>query len=157
MTNERQRRAVDPTALRVGSGRGAVWNGIDSSAFLAFFFGEPGQELVSRLLSDEAAEVGVSALTSLEVWARLKAEGRPESFEREWNEHLPLFEAVVAVDAEVCGRAVEIRAATRERLPTIDAVIAASASVHDAVLVHRDPHFRAIPARFLRQVFLPSR
>lgn len=130
---------------------------LDSSAFLAFFFGEPGEGRVRELLSDGTAELGVSVLTSLEVWARLKAEGRPESFEREWSEHLPLSDAVVAVDADVCRRAVEIRAATRERLPTIDAVIAASASVHDAVLVHRDPHFRAIPARFLKQILLPSR
>jgi predicted nucleic acid-binding protein len=36
----------------------------------------------------------------------------------------------------------------------LDALIAATASLHDAALVHRDPHFRAILGSLMRQLDL---
>jgi predicted nucleic acid-binding protein len=42
-------------------------------------------------------------------------------------------------------------------LPLVDSIIAASAKAHDAVLVHRDPHLRAIPTERLKQLLLPAK
>jgi len=127
---------------------------LDSSAFLAYFFNEPGKPRVEQLLTDETASLGLSVLTASEFWSRLKQEGREAVFDEEWADHLPLFDAILPVDWAVTQRAVAIRRATPSRLPTIDSLIAASAAVQSAVLVHRDPHFRAIPGELLQQEFL---
>jgi PIN domain nuclease of toxin-antitoxin system len=37
---------------------------LDSSAFFAFFFDEPGRQRVEELLREPAVEMGLSALTS---------------------------------------------------------------------------------------------
>ncbi len=129
---------------------------LDSSAFFAFFFDEPGRERVEALFHDRSVSVGISALTAVELWARLRAGGREKAFDMEWNEHLPLFERVVEADLPLCLKAIELRRASRARLPVIDAVIAAGAAATGAVLVHRDPHFAAIPAN-LKQERLPGR
>lgn len=129
---------------------------LDSSAFFAFFFGEPGAQRVRELFRDPGASVGLSALTAVELWARLKAEGREGAFEQEWNDYLPLFERVVPADVNVCLKAVELRRAATGRLPSIDSVIAASAAVAGATLVHRDPHFAIVPSHLLNQEALPA-
>jgi len=69
---------------------------LDSSAFFAFFFDEPGRQRVEELLREPTVEAGLSVLTSVELWARLKAEGRGEAFEQEWEDHLPLFERIIS-------------------------------------------------------------
>jgi predicted nucleic acid-binding protein len=99
----------------------------------------------------------LSVLTSLELWARLRAEGRDAVFEQEWEDHLPLFERIVPVDLPLCLQAVELRRAATDRLPTIDSLIAAAAVEYDAVLVHRDPHFTSIPRHLLKQEILPDK
>jgi predicted nucleic acid-binding protein len=124
---------------------------LDSSAFFAFFFDEPGRQRVEELFQDPSTSVGLSVLTAVEFWARLKAEGREEAFEQEWDDHLPLFEGLAAADSATCLRAVKLRRAATGRLPTIDSVIAASAILAGAILVHRDPHFIAIPDDLLKQ------
>jgi len=130
---------------------------LDSSAFFAFFFDEPGWRRVEELFRDPAVEAGLSALTSVELWARLKAEGCEEVFEQEWHDHLPLFERVLSVDLPLCLKAIELRRAAINRLPTIDSLIAATAAAHNAVLVHRDPHFSSIPGHLLKQEILPEK
>jgi predicted nucleic acid-binding protein len=127
---------------------------LDSSGFFAFFFNERGRERVESLLSEPAAQVGLSVVTSVELWARLKAEGRPEVFDQEWAEHLALFDRVIPIDIAVCQLAIKLRGCATDRLPTIDSLIAATAAVHNAVLIHRDPHFMAIPKEMLEQEFL---
>jgi predicted nucleic acid-binding protein len=129
---------------------------LDSSAFFAFFFGEPGGRRVEELFQDPSVSVGLSAVSAVEFWARLNAEGREDVFDREWEQILPLFEFVVAADAAVCRKAVELRCGAAGRLPTVDAIIAASAAVNGAALVHRDPHFTAIPSELLNQELLPG-
>jgi predicted nucleic acid-binding protein len=124
---------------------------LDSSAFFAFFFNEPGRERVEELFGDPAVTVGLSVLTSVELWARLKAEGRAEAFNQEWADHLPLFEQIIPIDLAVCMRAIELRRSATDRLPTIDSLIAATAAASDAVLVHRDPHFKSVPSQLLKQ------
>ena len=130
---------------------------LDSSAFFAFFFDEPGRQRVEELLGEPAVEIGLSVLTSLELWARLRAEGRDAIFEQEWEDYLPLFERIVSVDLPLCLKAVELRRAATARLPTIDSLIAAAAVEYDAVLVHRDPHFTSIPSHLLKQEMLPDK
>jgi predicted nucleic acid-binding protein len=130
---------------------------LDSSAFFAFFCDQPGRQRVEELLREPAVEAGLSVLTSIELWARLKAEGRDEVFEQEWEDHLPLFERIISVDLPLCLKAIELRRAATARLPTIDSLIAAAAVKHNAVLVHRDPHFKSIPGYLLKQELLPER
>jgi predicted nucleic acid-binding protein len=130
---------------------------LDSSAFFAFFFDEPGRQRVEELLREPTVEMGLSVLTSVELWARLRAEGRDTVFEQEWEDHLPLFERIVSVDLPLCLKAVELRRAATARLPTIDSLIAAAAVEYDAVLVHRDPHFTSIPGHLLKQELLPEK
>lgn len=124
---------------------------LDSSAFLAFFFAEPGGDRVREILQDSHATVGIMALTAVEFWSRLRAEGAEGDFRREWEEHLPLFERVVVADLPLCLKAVELREGTKNRLPTIDSLIAAGAALAGATLVHRDPHFAEIPEALLKQ------
>jgi predicted nucleic acid-binding protein len=130
---------------------------LDSSAFFAFFFDEPGRQRVEELLREPAVEAGLSVLTSVELWTRLKAEGRDEAFEQEWEDHLPLFEQIISVDFSLCLKAIELRRAATARLPTIDSLIAAAAAQRNAVLVHRDPHFKSIPGHLLKQELLPAK
>ena len=128
----------------------------DSSAFFAFFFDEPGRQRVEELLREPEVEAGLSVLTSVELWARLKAEGHDDAFEQEWQDHLPLFERIISVDLPLCLKAIELRRAATARLPTIDSLIAAAAVERDAVLVHRDPHFKSVPGHLLKQELLPD-
>lgn len=127
---------------------------LDTSAFLAFFFNEEGGGRVGDLFQEENHAVAFSSLSIVEFWSRLHAIGEEQIFEEEWKLHQPLFEAVLEVDGRVAERAVVIRRHTPTRVPTIDSLIAATASLHDLVLVHREPHFRAIPASLLRQLDL---
>lgn len=122
----------------------------DSSAFIAFFFGEPGGARVEELLLEPGASAGLSVMTAVEFWARLRAEGREDAFVSEWGEYSELF-GLTDVTDRICLRGVELRRATPARLPTVDALVAATAAVHDAVLVHCDPHFAPIPPHLLKQ------
>ena len=124
---------------------------LDSSAFLAFFFNEPGCARVRSLFSDRKIRIGLSTITPIEFWARLKAEQREKSFDQEWNDHLPLFDCLLPVDLAVSLKATELRGAAKGRIPTMDSLIAATAALSGAILVHRDPHFTSIPKRLLQQ------
>jgi predicted nucleic acid-binding protein len=130
---------------------------LDSSAFFAFFFDEPGRHRVEELLREPAVDAGLSVLTIVELWARLKAEECDQTFEQEWEDHLPLFERIIPVDVSLCLNAIKLRRAATARLPAIDALIAAAAVEHDAVLVHRDPHYESIPGHLLKQELLPEK
>ena len=126
----------------------------DSSAFIAFFFGEPGGTRVEELLLEPGTSAGLSVVTAAEFWARLRAEGREDAFAREWGEYSELF-TLADVTGPICLRGVELRRATPTRLPTADALVAGTAAVHGAVLVHCDPHFAPIPSHLLKQEAIP--
>jgi len=68
-----------------------------------------------------------------------------------------LFAKILPADEVVANRAVVLREAASSRLPIIDAFIAATADVQNLTLVHRDPHFAALPANDLRQQMLPEK
>lgn len=106
------------------------------------------------LFDDDRHRVAVSIITKVEFWTRLKSLGREADFEREWSLLQPLFDAVLGVEEAVAEQAIRLRRATTRRLPTVDALIAATAAVHGLALVHRDPHFRSIPANAFRQLDL---
>jgi predicted nucleic acid-binding protein len=130
---------------------------LDSSAVLAYFFGEPGADRVRDVLSDQRTSVGLSVLTAAEFWSRLHAEGAEEHFDDDWRRLTEITSEVVAVSLPVVLRAIDLRRAATARLPYVDALIAATAAHHDAVLIHRDPHFNAIPAHLLPQEQLPAK
>jgi predicted nucleic acid-binding protein len=127
---------------------------LDSSALLAHYFGERGSEKVRKLFDDEDTPILLSVLSAAEFWGRLRSEGHEASFENEWKLQQTLFDRILEVDWAVTERAIAIRRATPTRLPMVDTLIAATASLHNAVLVHRDPHFRAIPSSLLHQLDL---
>jgi predicted nucleic acid-binding protein len=90
--------------------------------------------------------------------ARLKSLGaeaqlRIDWFRIDWPELSNLL-TTCSLDGQIVGRAVEIRRASSDRLPTVDSLIAATASFHNIVLVHRDPHFESSPRKRLRQLSL---
>jgi len=126
---------------------------LDTSAFLAYYFGEPGMERVRAILAEPESTVGICVVSATEFWGRLKAENHEGSFTSEWAEYRELFE-LVAVDESAALKSVELRAAASGRLPTVNSLIAACASNSNAILVHRDPHFQNIPANLLQQDFL---
>ena len=79
-----------------------------------------------------------------------------DSLDGVWENYSALFSKVLAADAPIAHRAIQLRAATPQRLPTVDALIAATAAEHDLILVHRDPHLSAIPTASLQQMRLPK-
>lgn len=129
---------------------------LDSSALLAGFFGEPGAERVSGILSDAGTPVAVSVLAAAEFWSRLRAVGAENRFDDEWRHLTEIVSEIIPISLPIVLRAIELRRAATARLPYIDALIAATAADHGAVLIHRDAHFAAIPAHLLRQERLPA-
>jgi len=128
---------------------------LDSSALLAFYFGESGAQRVGEILADDQTNVSLSVLTAAELWSRLRAEGWEEAFDNEWRLISEAVSAVIPITLEVVLLSLPLRAAATARLPQIDALIAATAASQGAILIHRDPHFTAIPAHLLRQEMLP--
>ena len=53
--------------------------------------------------------------------------------------------------------AIRLRTSATARVAVMDILIAAAASVKNATLVHRDPHFAAIPSNLLNQEVLPAK
>jgi len=128
---------------------------LDTTAWLAHLFGEPGETQVTELFG--SSEVYVSCLSIPEVYGRLKAAGAQSCWATVWSAYLPLFERVLEVDERVAHTAVELRQACNQRLPTVDGLIAATACVHNLTLVHRDPHLSEVPPNLLPSVVLPDR
>jgi predicted nucleic acid-binding protein len=61
------------------------------------------------------------------------------------------------LDEAIRREGVHLRTSATARTSAMDTLIAATASVRGATLVHRDPHFTAIPASLLNQEILPSK
>ena len=130
---------------------------LNSSALIAFYFGEAGGEHVREILNSDEADVRVSVLTAAEFWSRLRAEGWAHVFDEEWPRITEVLSSVDPVSLDVVLKSFELRLAATARLPQVDALIAATSALHDAVLVHRDPHFLAIPTHLLQQELLPDK
>ena len=130
---------------------------LDSSALLAYYFGEAGGERVRDLLSDESVIVDISVLTMGEFWSRLRAEGWVNVFSAEWAAVSELLSEIHPVSLAVVAKSLELRSAATGRLPQVDALIAATAVSLGATLVHRDPHFATIPEGLRKQETLPDK
>ena len=130
---------------------------LDSSAWLAHLFGEPGVDEVGSLFDDPDTRVCISALSIPEIFTRLKSIGRDEHWSEVWAIYSELFSEVVPADEVIAHQAVQLRAAAPERLPTIDGLIAATALIRRFTLVHRDPHMVAIADPDLSQMHLPDK
>jgi predicted nucleic acid-binding protein len=130
----------------------ASW--LDSSAILALLYGEPGVDIVRRLLEDaerEKALVYLSAVTLCEIVSSLvKTLG--ESVAR--DELAVVLTMPVQIESPTrqhCAEAGWLRG--RYTLSTADAVIATQAIAANAELVHKDPEFDQVPG--LRHRRLP--
>jgi predicted nucleic acid-binding protein len=130
---------------------------LDTSAWLAHLFGEPGVEEVTLLFDDPVNEVAICVLSLAEVYGRLKALRTEDRWPQVWMTYSKLFSAPLPVDETVTHHAIVLRKAATKRLPTIDALIAATAVQNRAILVHRDPHFDALPVEQLQQIKLPEK
>ena len=125
---------------------------LDTSAWIAHLQHEAGADVVAAILAAPENQVGVSALSLVELHARLRALGREAEFEPVVEGYRLLFAAILSVDEQVALQATLLRRDASKRVPAIDALIAATAASQNAILVHRDPHFRTIPGDQLQQL-----
>ncbi len=126
----------------------------DTSATLAGPLDENGAARVDELLADPDVVVGISVLTLFEVGtAAFRQTGSWELAEKT----VSTVAEVVPLTGEIVRLALELRAGASDRIATVDCAIAATAMWHGATLVHRDPHFAALPASRLAQEALPDK
>jgi predicted nucleic acid-binding protein len=131
---------------------------LDTSALLAHYLAEHGAERVQALFEDETVEAGASILSLYEFELRLHHLGldAPDRA-RELNRYRALLDEVVEVTEAVRTEAIRLRTSATAHVAAMDVLIAASASMRNATIVHRDPHFGAIPGNLLRQEVLPAK
>ena len=131
---------------------------LDTSALLAHYFAEHGAERVQALFEDDAVVTGISILTLYEFDLRLHRLGVDAATRiTELNRYRALLNLVVDVAETVRGEAIRLRTSATAHVSAMDILIAASASLGNATLVHRDPHFAAIPTSLLKQEVLPAK
>lgn len=130
---------------------------LDTSALLALYFQEPGGARVAAILGEADVRACISALSVGEFWSRLRARGAAGDFDDAWAGLQELIDEIVPVSPEIVLASCALREAISARLPYIDALIAATASARNAVLLHRDAHFAAIPTGVLKQEMLVDR
>lgn len=130
---------------------------LDSSAWLAHLFDEPGVEEIGSFFEDAGTPVSISALSIPEVYARLKAIGREDKWDEVWGIYSELFNSVIAADEAVALQAIKLRSSSKVRLPAIDSLIAATAVLGGLTLVHRDPHMAEIKRGGLKHHRLPEK
>lgn len=131
---------------------------LDTSALLAHYLGEPGAERVQVLFEDEAVVAGASILSLYEFELRLQQLGvDAKSRAEELDRYRALLNEVVDVTESVRSEAIRLRTSSIAHVAAMDVLIAATAVVKNATLVHRDPHFAAIPGSLLKQEILPAK
>jgi predicted nucleic acid-binding protein len=131
---------------------------LDTSALLAHYPAEPGAGRVQGLFDDRRATLGASILALFEFEVRLGQLGLDEAARgSELARYRALLDEVIPVDEAVRAEALKLRVGASARVSAVDVLIAASASLRNATLVHRDPHFAAIPATLLKQEVLPEK
>ena len=131
---------------------------LDTSALLAHYLAENGAERVQALVEDAAVEAGASILSLYEFELRLHQLGVDAATGvTELNRYRVLLTEVVDVTEAVRGEAIRLRTGATAHVAAMDVLIAASASLGNATLVHRDPHFAAIPTNLLKQEVLPAK
>lgn len=131
---------------------------LDTSALLVHYLAEPGAERVQALFEDDAVLAGVSILSLDEFELRLHQLGLDEATRTaRLKSYRALLNDVVVVDEAVRSEAIRLRTSATARVAAMDVLIAATASLKNATIVHRDPHFAAIPGGLLKQEVLPAK
>ena len=131
---------------------------LDTSALLAHYLAENGAERVQALFEDAAVEAGASILSLYEFELRLHQLGVDAATRvTELNRYRALLTEVVDVTEAVRGEAIRLRTGASNHVAAMDVLLAASASLGNATLVHRDPHFTALPEHLLKQEVLPAK
>ena len=131
---------------------------LDTSALLAHYLAEHGAERVQSLFEEAAVVTGTSILALYEFELRLHQLGVDAATRvTELNRYRALLTEVVDVTEAVRGEAIRLRTNATAHVAAMDVLIAASASLGNATLVHRDPHFAAIPTNLLKQEVLPAK
>jgi predicted nucleic acid-binding protein len=129
---------------------------LDTSALLAHYLAEPGATRLQALFEDTAVVAGTSILVLFEFDLRLHQLGIDAATrDAELNRYRALLSEVVNVDEVIPTEGVRLRISAAARASAMDTLIAATALVRGATLVHRDPHFTAIPTSMLKQEMLP--
>jgi predicted nucleic acid-binding protein len=127
---------------------------LDTSAWLAHVFDEPGADEVTALFADAEATIAISVLSILETQARFRAKNRVHEFREMLETYRLLFTRIYPAGEAVILGAIALREASTGRLPAMDSLIAATAAYHHATLVHRDPHFGGLPPESVVQLRL---
>jgi predicted nucleic acid-binding protein len=127
---------------------------LDTSAWLAHLFREPGYEQISKLLLEPSNRIGVSVLSLIEVHARLRHLKIERRFDDVVTQYRDVFRQIIPVDEAIVLRAISLRQTAAARVPAIDALIAATAAQHAAALVHRDPRLARLPDTVVKQVVI---
>ena len=131
---------------------------LDTSALLSHYLAEPGAARVQALFEDDAVVAGASILSLYEFELRLHQLGADAaSRTAELRRYRALLNEVVDVNEAVRNEAIRLRTSATAHVAAMDVLIAATASLKNATLVHRDPHFAAIPASLLKQEVLPAK
>ena len=131
---------------------------LDTSALLAHYLAEPGATRAQALFEDPTAEAGTSIVALFEFDLRLHQLGIDAATrDAEVNRYRALLVEVVNVDELIRKEGVHLKISATARASAMDTLIAATASARGATLVHRDPHFLAIPATRLKQEMLPPK
>ena len=130
----------------------------NSNDSFAGYIGVPGAEQVQTLFEDETAAPGTSILALFEFELRLHQLGMDGTTRAaELNRYRALMDEVVDVNEAVRNEAIRLRTVATAHVAAVDVLIAATASLQSATLVHRDPHFAAIPLNLLNQEVLPPK
>jgi predicted nucleic acid-binding protein len=129
---------------------------LDTSAWIAHLQREAGWDVVSKILADSETQVGVSALSLVELHAQMRSNDREDKFAGVVEDYRELFSQIAPLNETVALLAVSLRQSASSRIPAIDAMIAATAAHHRAILVHRDPHFLALPDEEVNQQYLAT-
>ncbi|HMJ90961.1 MAG TPA: PIN domain-containing protein [Candidatus Acidoferrum sp.] len=125
---------------------------LDSTALVAFVLDEPEADAVERLIV--GGECGVSFATWIELQGRLRSLGLPlPEYEAQFADARALPLATLWADEAVLQRALAVK--ERGYFPFADSLIAATAWAANLILVHKDPHFTALP-REIQQLDLRS-
>ena len=80
---------------------GAMTYLLDSSALLAFYYGEPGAMRVREILSDQRVAVHLSVISLAEFWIRLHVEGWGHVFDDQWARVMDLVNGLYPVSEAV--------------------------------------------------------
>lgn len=123
---------------------------LDTSALLALRDDEPGAERVAALLRDPETQCLVCFMTRMEVLYRVGKDEGELAGKLALQQCLALPLQWIEYSEELLLHAAAIKA--NNSLSLADAWIAAAALDRGAVLVHKDPEFRALK---LQQELLP--